>query len=65
MYTVYHFLPTYLVWISKLRENQRVVEIFGGIVVLKPVLVARQSPFNRNRLVKARIDVSVEQEGNH
>jgi len=54
----------YLIWISNLRENQRVVKILGGIIVLKPVLVARQSPFNRNRMVKARIEVPVEQKGN-
>jgi len=52
---------SYLVWISKLRENERVVFIFGGIVVLKPVFVARQSPFDWNGMVKARGDVSLEQ----
>lgn len=57
-------LPTYLIRISKQRENERVVKIYGGIIVLKPVLVARQSNSNSNGIIKARIDVTVEHRRN-
>ena len=43
-YISHSFKP--VVWISELSNYKGIVRIFGGIFVLKPVLIARQITLN-------------------